>query len=117
MTSRISSWARLSLASLRHFGTRPEPKSTGSTLILKWRQPPGFASRVQRSGSMLVTRHFPERRVRAPFRVVVTRRSEEHKSELQSLTRISYAVLCLKKKITHITLTYHNTIQSLISQY
>src|SRR3546814_5281684 len=25
-------------------------------------------------------------------------RSEEHKSELQSLMRISYAVLCLKKK-------------------
>src|SRR3546814_7815578 len=28
-------------------------------------------------------------------------RSEEHTSELQSLMRISYAVLCLKKKITH----------------
>src|SRR3546814_9519987 len=27
-----------------------------------------------------------------------TRRSEEHTSELQSLMRISYAVLCLKKK-------------------
>src|SRR3546814_9687144 len=26
-------------------------------------------------------------------------RSEEHKSELQSLMRISYAVFCLKKKI------------------
>src|SRR3546814_4405971 len=30
-------------------------------------------------------------------------RSEEHTSELQSLMRISYAVFCLKKKIT----TYH----------
>src|SRR3546814_3569363 len=29
------------------------------------------------------------------------RRSEEHTSELQSLIRISYAVFCLKKKITH----------------
>src|SRR3546814_6768287 len=28
-------------------------------------------------------------------------RSEEHTSELQSLMRISYAVLCLKKKHTH----------------
>src|SRR3546814_4412385 len=28
----------------------------------------------------------------------VTRRSEEHTSELQSLMRISYAVFCLKKK-------------------
>src|SRR3546814_8627489 len=35
------------------------------------------------------------------------RRSEEHTSELQSLMRISYAVFCLKKKITisFITLT------------
>src|SRR3546814_3449030 len=30
-------------------------------------------------------------------------RSEEHTSELQSLMRISYAVLCLKTKITHTT--------------
>src|SRR3546814_1812797 len=28
-------------------------------------------------------------------------RSEEHTSELQSLMRISYAVFCLKKKISH----------------
>src|SRR3546814_1857960 len=28
--------------------------------------------------------------------------SEEHTSELQSLLRISYAVLCLKKKIRHL---------------
>src|SRR3546814_5514335 len=28
----------------------------------------------------------------------ITRRSEEHTSELQSLMRISYAVFCLKKK-------------------
>src|SRR3546814_7428898 len=32
-------------------------------------------------------------------------RSEEHKSELQSLMRISYAVFCLKKKKK----TYHTT--------
>src|SRR3546814_7997243 len=30
--------------------------------------------------------------------VALQRRSEEHTSELQSLMRISYAVLCLKKK-------------------
>src|SRR3546814_8468512 len=34
-------------------------------------------------------------------------RSEEHTSELQSLMRISYAVLCLKKKIN----TTNNTIK------
>src|SRR3546814_3499249 len=31
---------------------------------------------------------------------LAVRRSEEHTSELQSLMRISYAVFCLKKKIT-----------------
>src|SRR3546814_9570959 len=31
------------------------------------------------------------------YRVRARRRSEEHKSELQSLMRISYAVFCLKK--------------------
>src|SRR3546814_8043048 len=36
-------------------------------------------------------------------------RSEEHTSELQSLMRISYAVFCLKKKIT--TYAKHNTKQ------
>src|SRR3546814_5837477 len=41
---------------------------------------------------------------RAPFRTdqtirpVMTERSDEHTSELQSLMRISYAVFCLKKK-------------------
>src|SRR3546814_2989370 len=30
--------------------------------------------------------------------LVIASRSEEHKSELQSLMRISYAVFCLKKK-------------------
>src|SRR3546814_4023797 len=33
-------------------------------------------------------------------RVAARGRSEEHTSELQSLMRISYAVFCLKKKIT-----------------
>src|SRR3546814_5939422 len=32
--------------------------------------------------------------------VVAHQRSEEHTSELQSLMRISYAVICLKKKTT-----------------
>src|SRR3546814_651194 len=34
------------------------------------------------------------------FRMLLEMRSEEHTSELQSLMRISYAVFCLKKKIT-----------------
>src|SRR3546814_5242061 len=35
-------------------------------------------------------------------------RSEEHTSELQSLMRISYAVLCLKKKKSNKNYTTHN---------
>src|SRR3546814_4338914 len=34
-----------------------------------------------------------------PTTGTLSRRSEEHTSELQSLMRISYAVFCLKKKI------------------
>src|SRR3546814_5615647 len=34
-------------------------------------------------------------------------RSEEHTSELQSLMRISYDVLCLKKKINHTNTIRH----------
>src|SRR3546814_5972458 len=33
---------------------------------------------------------------------VLVMRSEEHTSELQSLMRISYAVFCLKTKMTHL---------------
>src|SRR3546814_1038147 len=40
--------------------------------------------------------------VRRPInREGLSRRSEEHTSELQSLMRISYAVFCLKKKKTN----------------
>src|SRR3546814_3978496 len=52
------------------------------------------------------------------------RRSEEHTSELQSLMRISYAVFCLKKKLTNRTDTdtdtktqKHNTDTSKICKY
>src|SRR3546814_2587507 len=45
--------------------------------------------------------------------IILSNRSEEHTSELQSLMRISYAVFCLKKKnnnIYTIQTTYHNFI-------
>src|SRR3546814_9648210 len=37
-------------------------------------------------------------RIESDIRKLVSFRSEEHTSELQSLMRISYAVFCLKKK-------------------
>src|SRR3546814_8379667 len=42
-------------------------------------------------------------------------RSEEHTSELQSLMRISYAVFCLKKKITTQQSRYNTTKRSQIT--
>src|SRR3546814_2813149 len=41
-------------------------------------------------------------------------RSEEHTSELQSLMRISYAVFCLKKKITNNINQLQHTSQHII---
>src|SRR3546814_8114567 len=40
----------------------------------------------------------PEKKFLVLNKVDLTKRSEEHTSELQSLMRISYAVFCLKKK-------------------
>src|SRR3546814_4759218 len=39
----------------------------------------------------------------------ISKRSEEHTSELQSLMRISYAVFCLKKKTYETTSEQHQT--------
>src|SRR3546814_5440697 len=54
---------------------------------------------------------------RAKGTMVRVLRSEEHTSELQSLMRISYAVFCLKKKITthfttHSLLFVHGTVNT-----
>src|SRR3546814_4308432 len=47
------------------------------------------------------------RRIACAISRVVTTRSEEHTSELQSLMRISYAVFCLKKKkMNHTTVIF-----------
>src|SRR3546814_9509719 len=45
------------------------------------------------------------------YGLLLTFRSEAHTSELQSLMRISYAVLCLKKKKKHTDYRLHNTTQ------
>src|SRR3546814_3917353 len=57
---------------------------------------------VEQSLSMLVPKSYPRTRClpRAPRQGKMPSRSEEHTSELQSLMRISYAVICLKKKNT-----------------
>src|SRR3546814_7463302 len=58
------------------------------------------------SGHMSCTFRCPSNPTGLPFRPIwnapgrraISKRSEEHTSELQSLMRISYAVFCLKKK-------------------
>src|SRR3546814_6392574 len=65
----------------------------------------GFAA------SSMVWVHDLERvwwhRVVDHYRKPENRRSEEHTSELQSLMRISYAVFCLKKKLSTNDHVYH----------
>src|SRR3546814_8449798 len=63
--------------STRRAFSHPAAGSTG-----RWWPPPGKARRTPMSS------HLSS----------MPRRSEEHTSELQSLMRISYAVICLKKK-------------------
>src|SRR3546814_3288639 len=46
-----------------------------------------------------------------PRALPLTKRSEEHTSELQSLMRISYAVFCLKTKNNHL-ISKHATHQT-----
>src|SRR3546814_10318290 len=69
-------------------------QAPGALRCEQWRQPPGAVAEAvepQRRGE-----HGAERE---------GERSEEHTSELQSLMRISYAVFCLKKKISQLTTT------------
>src|SRR3546814_9016692 len=58
------------------------------------------ASRAVRArvGAQPPSRSRLPRASRGGKHLPMTGRSEEHKSELQSLMRISYAVFCLKKK-------------------
>src|SRR3546814_3715405 len=52
------------------------------------------AKRLASGSSFCISRH----NIGSNAWMQVQSRSEEHKSELQSLMRISYAVFCLKKK-------------------
>src|SRR3546814_8736384 len=70
----------------------------------------GAAAPAQgRRGAAIGAAHDPRREgaeggAVEPRRLPYLDRSEEHTSELQSLMRISYAVFCLKKHKTHISI-------------
>src|SRR3546814_2280137 len=62
----------------------------------------GFARKLEAASAVRTGRGEPvrtarKRRSQALYLSLVSLRSEEHTSELQSLMRISYAVFCLKK--------------------
>src|SRR3546814_8509494 len=73
-----------------------------SACATMWRMKIGPANRLAPSigGSILPTFQPP---IVVPSSAIAASRSEEHTSELQSLMRNPYAVLCLKKKNSYAT--------------
>src|SRR3546814_2648047 len=105
-----SYWKPFSNASFRSATTSEGAEKILSTFA--WREEaffglsgiPRAAASARKSGSLM---RSPKAWLRASKRssessggAIRARRSEEHTSELQSLMRISYAVFCLKTKIT-----------------
>src|SRR3546814_2006409 len=80
-------------ACLQHLGPRCE-RGLRAPAWAKWHA--GDRARRRGGARGVPTARLP--REVAQGGAVMTRRSEEHTSELQSLMRISYAVFCLKKK-------------------
>src|SRR3546814_2250886 len=66
----------------------PSPADVLDSLLPRYVQSRIFFAHLQAAASELAARQK------------AMKRSEEHKSELQSLMRISYAIFCLKKKNT-----------------
>src|SRR3546814_1976380 len=73
----------------------PRPRRVGTVRV----KGPGYGitdpKQRARSIHKILAVHYPGTKPALDFK---NPRSEEHTSELQSLMRISYAVLCLKKK-------------------
>src|SRR3546814_2883410 len=93
--------------SLRRTGEFGETRRENSSRDVGDRRCTGQGYLCPQSGEELDGRGAS--RLAPPF---ASRRSEEHTSELQSLMRISYAVLCLKKK-NNINNTHQINILSL----
>src|SRR5881409_4389001 len=73
------------------FMIRRPPRSTRGTTLLPY-------TTLFRSACVPMDPVAPRMRSRFTARAFWQRRSEEHTSELQSQSHISYAVFCLKKK-------------------
>src|SRR3546814_2205191 len=93
---RISDWSSdVCSSDLRHLvALDPDHQQLALAVPRRGSQFGGHAEgNVQRNGRGVAVAEVVDHLLRA-HRV----RSEEHKSELQQLMRISYAVICLKKK-------------------
>src|SRR3546814_2136626 len=84
--------AFLIFTGIRMFFAGDQPMDVANNRAVK------FISSHMRITPELHGQHFFVKTKDAVTGKVVTARSEEHTSELQSLMRISYAVFCLKKK-------------------
>src|SRR3546814_88747 len=73
------------------------PLALVSVVLNDWAKMPDFAADAERAED-LREMQAALARCKAILTGILTSRSEEHTSELQSLMRISYAVFCLKKK-------------------
>src|SRR3546814_3117745 len=81
-------------------GVSVSHRSLGST---GQRQDPGRVFKNKKMAGHMGDRQRTQQNLEIVRTDVERGRSEEHTSELQSLMRISYAVLCLKKKTTQPT--------------
>src|SRR3546814_5200423 len=74
------------------------PRISIPDMLRKWLRSP---ARTTQSATSVAAARMSAALIRASSaQILGPQRSEEHTSELQSLMRISYAVFCLKKKIT-----------------
>src|SRR3546814_17626103 len=81
---------------------RRPPSSTRTDTLFPYRRSSDLVCQQRAELRALGAGHpdFDVRAMPRPMPTTARHRSEEHTSELQSLMRISYAVFCLKKKIT-----------------
>src|SRR3546814_2349557 len=82
--------------------------TTGRTVASSDPSEPGFEGFLEPTPTLLVAHQSGEELRSLALPSLSSHRSEEHTSELQSLMRSSYAVFCLKKKMTAYTTTQKN---------
>src|SRR3546814_6392099 len=91
LSGRSRSGSRRTLIS-----TPRQKRNKGDLLPPPYRQMLGSDRLIDAGPDARIAQRLPEQL--APAAQRLTKRSEEHTSELQSLMRTSYAVFCLKKK-------------------